>query len=93
MIFNNAQKVATIFFSGLLLLIILLMTPYYKYKLWWNMGSWQNSEELDIGKDFHGNFFALDTRQIIFEKLFFEIGLVTFIYLLSLVILKSKKHL
>jgi hypothetical protein len=65
-------------------------TPYYKYTPWEDHGVYKDSENLDIGKDFRGNFYSIDTRQIIFKKLYFEIGVLTFVYLLILLTLRKK---
>ena len=89
--FNIYQKLSTALYCCLLLLIVMLLTPYHNYKQYWVDGAYQDYEEIDILRDFYGNFFVLNTAQIIFKKLFFEIGLLTVIYSLILVMFKTNK--
>lgn len=93
-LFNQKQKIATLVYCCLLLAALLLLTPYYKYHIFdfyiEGDNHLRHDAVNDTSKEFYGNFFLLNTSQIVFEKLFFEFGLLTVIYSLSLITLKSK---
>ena len=80
---NKNQKIATIAFAALLLLTVLFLTPFYQRYYTDSYGAYYTKEE-------YGDFILIDTDRIIFMKLFMEIGLLTTMYLLSLLVLKSK---
>jgi len=81
MILNKNQKRATIIYCVLLVVIFLFFTPcvYYRY----------NGYGYEYDHDGFGDFLLIDSGRIIFTKLFFEMGLLTIICLLSLVIFKT----
>jgi len=81
MIFNKSQKNATVVYILLLIVITVALTPCYH----------QTNGYVDTNDERFANFFLVDTKRIVFKKLFFEIGFVSLIYYLSLIILKSKK--
>lgn len=92
MTFNNYQKLISFLYCCLLLFIFLKLTPYHHYQQYELNGIYRDSENVDTIKDYYGNFFYINTPQIIFKKLYFEIGLLTVIYSLSLIILKRNKN-
>ena len=90
MTFNNYQKLFTILYCCLLLLVVLKFTPYHHYQQYELNGIYRDSENVDTIKDYYGNFFSINTPQIIFKKLYFEFVFLTALYLLALLILKKK---
>lgn len=79
MTFTKYQKIATIVFIVFLIAIFLFLTPF---------SYWDGSHRIE--NFYYGNFFTTNDA-IVYTKLFIEIGALTVIYFLSLIILKSKK--
>lgn len=80
MTFNKNQKILTLVYFISLIGILFFLTPYINYNRY--------------GYGAHirfGNFFSMtDLDYITYTKFFIEIGIVTVIYYLSLIILKNK---
>lgn len=82
MTFNKNQKIATIIYCLFIIVIPLFLTPYFFIRY---SGGFDNYHtEIRFG-----NFFSL-TDSIAYPKFFIEIAIVTVIYSLSLILLKSK---
>lgn len=75
---NKGQKIVTIIYAVGLLIIFLALTPWYDYNA-------------DNGVNY-GTFFLLAPKMIYYKSLYFEIGLWTALYLLSVLFLKSSKN-
>jgi hypothetical protein len=80
MTFNKSQKKATVVYVLLIIIILLALTPCYH----------QINGYTDTDDERVANFFLVDTKRIIFKKLFFELGVLSLIYYLSLIIFKNK---
>ncbi len=78
MTFNKSQKILTVLYFISLLSILLFLTPYTMF----------NIRPGEIGFGF-GSFFRL-VVPIVYTKLLIEIGILTIIYCLTLIMLKSK---
>lgn len=94
MLFNKSQRIITIFYCFLLIAIFTVFTPHYNFHIndFYRLGDDKLRHEAinDTSKEFYGNFFLLNTNQIVFKKLLFEICLLSIIYILLLFTLKSK---
>src|SRR5690348_4954724 len=94
MTLNKNQKISTIAFCCLLLLMFFLLTPYYNFHQFnyyvEGDNNLRHSAVNDTSQEFYGNFFLLNTSQIVFKKLYFEISILSVVYFLSLIIFKSK---
>lgn len=80
---NKGQKVATVIFCVLLTVLLLFLTPYVARDL-------RGEQEYSHWEAF-GNFFMIRSEEPVeYPKLYGELGLLTIIYLLALLVLKSK---
>lgn len=79
MTFNTNQKILTIAYCILLIVILCFLTPYY-YHI--------ESDYIWYEKVGFANFFT--TNPIAYPKLFIEIGILSIVYFLILIILKTK---
>ncbi len=76
MTFNKFQKIITVLYFVGLIIILSFLTPYISVGYKYNRFKF-------------GNFFTINSP-IIYTKFFIEIGILTIIYFLSIIILKSK---
>jgi hypothetical protein len=81
MTLNKTQKILTVVYLILLICVLLFLTPYYYPPTY-------NIHFVEGGKGY-GNFFILQNG-ILYSKLFTEIGVLTIIYSLLLIISKNK---
>lgn len=79
MTINKNQKIATVTYLLFIILIFLFLTPYIVHPI----NNYAHADE----QIFFGNFFFIH-NPISYIKFFTEIGLISLVYLLSLVILK-----
>ena len=80
MYFNRIQKSITIVYLILLIILFVFFTPYYA------------NEFIPLGEKLvedYGNFFTIDSG-IFFYKFFIEIGLLSLLYLLLMIIFSKK---
>ncbi len=78
MTFNKFQKILTVLYFAGLIVILLFFTPYSHYDSFFVKTSF-----------YFGNFFK-GNDLIVYTKFFIEIGILTIIYFLSIIILKRK---
>lgn len=74
---NKNQKILTIVYACCLLAILFLITPALRYN------------EYGQAETAYGSVFAIAEQRIYFKKLFIEIGTLTVIYILLLLVLKT----
>ncbi len=82
MLLNRKQKIATFLYCIFLVVTLLFLTPYLK--IYGRRG--------EIADGF-GNFFSLQSGDIVYPKLFIELLLLTIFYILSLLVLNKSKIL
>jgi hypothetical protein len=88
MTFNIPQKILTIAYCICLIVIVFFLTPY-SFMVSIESPHTTQYSIYDHTEVRFGNFFSI-TNSIIYDKFFIEIGILSIVYLLALIVLKTK---